>query len=126
MSDAETVANGLSDSDTLSDNERVSVGRKAPPRNPIYTTSIGRAVNRAFYISDVASEIVSFNLYVTQEKPKGTYQQKFQTSRVKICPRKHLSSLTMFPETYLRNHIPGMLHRNRYLENSGCVARGPN
>lgn len=61
MSDAETVANGLSDSDTLSDNEHVSVGRKAPRSNLTHTVSIGRAVNRAFYVSDVASEIVSFN-----------------------------------------------------------------
>jgi predicted nucleic acid-binding Zn-ribbon protein len=39
---------------------------------------------------------------------------------------KHLSSLRIFLETYLRSHIPDAPNRNRCLENYGFVGRYPN
>jgi hypothetical protein len=124
MSDTETVVNGLSDSDALSDNEHTPVGEKAPQRKQTYTASIARAVNSALCVSDMASEIVFFHSYVVQEKPNTTHQRKFRTPRFTISPCKHLPSLIMIPETYLRSYIPDVPNR-RCLEIYGLVGRDP-
>jgi hypothetical protein len=45
---------------------------------------------------------------------------------VTMCPCKNISSLSMFPETYLRSHNPDAPNRNRCLETYGSVGQDPN
>jgi len=112
MSETETIANGLSDSDAPSDKEHIPVREKAPKRKQTHTASIARAVNSALCVSEMASEIVFFHSYVVQEKPNTTHQRKIRTPRITISPRKHLPSLIMIPETYLRSYLPDVPNRN--------------